>query len=97
MGSELFPLEWDSLIRPPGLCPRLGFPAKKEMQTNSRDKKQEEQETYSTPALPCIDANRDHEQHTVFDNAKPARLRMQGNIFFFPIEIFEGHIHLLKI
>jgi hypothetical protein len=61
------------------------------MQTNSCEKKHKEQEPYGTQTLPYIHANRDHEQNAVFDNAKPARLRMQGDIFFLPVEFFEGH------
>jgi hypothetical protein len=37
-------------------------------------------------------ANRDGEQHAVFDNPKPAGLRMQGDIFFLPVEFLEGYV-----
>ena len=62
------------------------------MQTNSPDKKQEEQEAYCTQTHPQIYTSCDSKQNAVFDNAKPARLSMQGDIFFLSIEIFEGHI-----
>jgi hypothetical protein len=91
-----FPLERDTLVKPPGLCPRLRFPPEKEMQRNSREKKQKEQEAYRTPALPRIYPTCDCKQNAVFDNTKPARLRMQGDVFFLPVEFFEGHISPTK-
>jgi hypothetical protein len=88
----LFPLERDSLVKPPGLCPAFRLPAEEEMQTNSREKKQEEQEPCSGQTLPYINTNCDGKQNAVFDNAEPARLRMQGDVFFLPVEFLEGHV-----
>jgi len=87
----LFTIERDTLVKPPGLLPGFGFPAEKEMETDSGEKKQNEQEASSSPTLPYINANRDCEQYTVFDNPKPAGLRMERDVFFFPIEFSEGH------
>jgi hypothetical protein len=92
IGTKLFPLERDALVKPPGFRPRVGFPAEKEVQTNSCDKKHKQQEPYGTQTLARIHTNCDYEQHAIFDNAKPARLRMQGDIFFLPVEFLEGHV-----
>jgi hypothetical protein len=62
------------------------------MRTNSGEKKQKEQEPYGTQTYPHIYPNCNYEQNAVFDDAKPARLRMQGDISFLPIKIFEGHV-----
>ncbi|MEQ1520895.1 MAG: hypothetical protein ABL936_06460 [Aestuariivirga sp.] len=97
MGTKLLPLERNPLVKPPGLCPRLRFPAEKEMQTNPRDKKHKEQEPDCTPALPRIYNYSDDKQHAVFDNAKPARLRMQGDVFFLPVKFLEGHVLFVKV
>lgn len=92
MGTRLFPLERDALVKPPGLCPGFSFPAEEEMQANSGGKKQKEQKPCSGQTLPCINGNCDCEQNAVFDNAKPSRLRMQGDVFFLPVEFLEGHV-----
>jgi hypothetical protein len=95
--NQLFSLKWNSLVETPGLCPRLGFPPKKEMQTDSREKKQKEQDSYCTPAHPRIYPTCDDKQYAVFDNAKPAGLRMQGYIFFLLVEFLEGHFLPLTV
>ena len=60
------------------------------MQTNSCEKKQKDQEPYRAQTHPRIYAQRDNEQNAVFDNAKPARLRMQGDVFFPSGRILSG-------
>lgn len=92
MVAKSFALERDSLVEPPGLRPSQRFPAEKEMQANRYEKKHKEQEPCGSQTLPNIHANRDGEQHAIFDNAKPAGLRMQGDMFFFPVEFLEGHV-----
>jgi hypothetical protein len=92
---RLLAFERDTLVKPPGLCPGFGFPPEKEMQANSRDKKQKEQEPCDGQTLPCINAIRAREQHAVFDNAKPAGLRMERDVFFLPVKISESHIFWL--
>lgn len=87
----LLTLERDALVKPPGLCPGFGLPAEKEMQANAGEKKQEEQETCGGQTLPHINDNCDRKQNAIFDNAKPAGLRMERDVFFPAVEFLEGH------
>jgi hypothetical protein len=61
------------------------------MQANSCGEKQKEQEACGSPTLPDIHANCDCEQNAVFDNPKPARLRMERDAFFPAVEFLECH------